>query len=156
MRASTEKIIAEYDRLMFKTKWLSQLGVFLILVFAFADLFRVFMLVYLDLNILYTSAFQVVKTIIFYLLMITAFGFRFIKLFSRRETASGYMYVSWWVPLAAAFLYYADAKNYWQNDFGIFSFQSDPLESIWITFLIWSGIRFFITMVISFIRSVRS
>lgn len=159
MRARAEKIMAEYDRLMFKTKWLSQLGALLVLVLAVVEIARSLNVVYLEFYPFDDLPEAVVRTIFLQFLIAVVFGLRFILLFRRQPMRSLLVKASWLFALAAAFLYFDGSKHYWITpepgiQFGIYSIaRADPLESVWVFFIFFSVIRFSITLFIAFLCS---
>jgi len=142
---------AEYDRMMERTKFISQLGVFLFLVIALAELGWASPLAFwwygaeYDLDSMATQiGMNLVVTIPLFV--------RFIVLSKRTSAPRWLTYGSWFLVVFSLFFYYADAQNYWQPHLMVWPTTGDRLKDFFSTYLNFSAIRFSITAVVTLIR----
>lgn len=143
---------AEYDRTMERTKFISQLGVFVFLVIALAELGWASPFAFWWYGAQYDPGLMAAR-IGMILVVVIPLLVRFIVV-SRRASAPRWLtYGSWFLVVFFLFLYYADSHNYWQPQrFKVYATRGDQLESFLCIFLTFSVIRFICTVIYIRIR----
>lgn len=146
--------VAEYDRLMYRTRWLSLSGMLLITVMVAVGLVEGLRYFYLASPLPSDAQYLWIKVVLLRLLMVIGTGVRVFCIFGRRASRSWLVYLSWLGVFVPMFLYFADSQDYWRpQPFTIYTFYSDPLESVWSVFLFLSGLRFIGTVLEAIRRS---
>lgn len=134
----------EYDRLMYRTAWLSKMGVLFAIVIAVVEAIRGLYFLYLVLPAPIDSLEAVIRTESLRVLIIVGLGIRFFVLFRRVESRRWLSYLSWFAAFLPCFWYFAEFKDYWRPKlFEVYSFYNDPLEGLWISYLFWSVLRIY-------------
>jgi hypothetical protein len=151
--AFTQKIFSlEYDRMMERTKFISQLGVFLYLVIALSELGWASPFAFWWHGVQYDPDSMITRIGMILVVTIPLFV-RFIVLSKRTSAPRWLTYGSWFLVVFSLFFYYADSHNYWRPQrFVVYATYGDPLESFFWSYLNLSMIRFIITVVATSIR----
>lgn len=143
----------EYDRMMERTKFISQLGVFLFLVIALAELAYTTPFVFWWYGAQYDLDSMATRIVMILVVTIPLFV-RFAVLSKRASAPQWLTYGSWFLVIFALFFYYADSQNYWRPQrFVVWATYGDRLEDFFWVFLELSTIRFIFTAVVAYFKA---
>lgn len=152
MAFSLKTFGAEYDRTMERTKFISQLGVFVFLVIALAELGWASPFAFWWYGAQYDTA-SMVARIGMILVVVVPLLVRFIVVSKRASAPRWLTYGSWFLVVFSLFFYYADSQDYWRPQrLVVYSTYGDRLDDFFWSYLNVSVIRFMITAVITSIK----
>lgn len=154
--ANMKRFFFEYDRIMLKSRFLSQLGAFLVVVLALVEIAWMWQAIYFNSPLHPDDLYRAIRQNAFQIAIATVFAIRFFAMFRRSTLKPVWAYGSWILAVAVSFLYFAESQDYWRPDplgFKIYSnHPADPLEGIWSLYVLASGIRFVITTLVAYIK----
>lgn len=164
------KWLEEYQKLFQQTRFISQLGTFLVALFAFLSCWKLSVALSKVPNFLSENWNEVLLAISFHLLTAVVFSGRFISLFFKSKRSFWFGQVLWLVCLLTVLGYYMATNfaiygNFFQSSSKIsFGLSGDLPYDFWLyadgsfafftlIYLIFSPVRQLITAIVAFIKS---